>query len=83
MKDKFGLGRGLGQGGGSILGGQWNVGCEQWCPCWPQRLQVGGNGDNNGEIHLENPSPCLFPRQIPVQCLVGNGIVRLEVTELC
>lgn len=43
----------------------------------------GGNGDNNGEIHLENPSACLFPRQIPVQCLVGNGIVRLEVTELC
>lgn len=43
----------------------------------------GGNGDNNDEIHLENPSPCLFPRQIPVQCLVGNGIVRLEVTELC
>ena len=41
----------------------------------------GGNGGNNAEIHLENPSPCLFPWQIPVQYLVGNGIVRLEVTE--
>ena len=43
----------------------------------------GGNGGNNGEIHLDNPSPCLFPWQIPVQYLVGNGIVRLEVTEFC
>ena len=43
----------------------------------------GENGDHNGEIHSENPSPCLFPRQIPVQYLVGNGIVRMEVTELC